>query len=125
MKKIRPSFSNCLIILAILVTAGCSPYYHTLDNQGEKDYARIFAGTIENDYPFTVHKGLKWEVISSDIAGMANTEPFSDSVYMEMRERVYKIPDTRVNLSSGKDKRLKKDLTSGYLGFDLAKGVMV
>jgi len=120
--KAKPLLLSFSIFIALNLLSGCSPYFHSLNNSaGSEGQSRILAEIIEGEYPFTEHKGIDWHSISAEISRLIETDTFNDSLYLKLREQIYLIPDTRINITSRKDKKLKAHFTSGYLGFDIAR----
>ncbi len=107
------------VILFFLMIA-CSPYLHKLDLRSPENISTQIHDVLEKDYPFTTHKKIDWDQFSSEISQLSEKNKVYSQDYLNMREIVYRLPDSRINLVSKKDNSLKEEETGGYIGFDIA-----
>jgi C-terminal processing protease CtpA/Prc len=103
----------------ISLASGCSPYIHNISDERQSADLSGIHEILENEYPFTDHKGLDWHIFTEDLISVLNNNEDPGAAYLDARCLVYDIPDSRINLYSPKDKTLRKTHTSGFIGFEL------
>ncbi len=117
-KNISGSFLFLLLLSSLL--SGCSPYFNQVKFNKPGQQQEKLALIIQENYPFTSHKNINWDLFSSETySSLAESRPTKQD-YLGVRDLVFRIPDARVNISWRKDKSLRKLETAGYLGFDIA-----
>ena len=111
---------NISILILAGFLAGCSPYIHKIKAPGSVLAEHQLHEILEEEYPFTEHKGIDWHQFAHEMQVLLVGNSFNEEAYLKTRYRVYNMPDSRLNIFSNQDDELRKQQTSGYIGFELA-----
>ena len=113
-------FKLSILVIIILIFSGCSPYFHQVKYDSGTSYSGHIHEILHQDYPFEEHKKVNLSSLADSLDVLVQSEKFDEGRYLSMKQFAFSIPDSRISLISGKDKKLKKEETGGYIGFDIA-----